>query len=69
MKPDSTKHNPNPQYIRALIERSGLSQRKVADTIGIGDRTLRAFLQAPGSPGYRVIPYTVQFAIERLCDD
>lgn len=61
MKPDARKHNPNPKYLRSLIEAAGLSQRAAAERIGIGDRLLRYYLS-----GEREAPYPVQFALECL---
>lgn len=64
MKPDSSKHNPDPKYLRSLIEGVGLSQAKVAVLIGIAPRTIRSYLS-----GDRPIPYNVQFAVECLSKD
>ena len=61
MKPDSTLHNPAPEYIRGLIERSGLTQVQAAIRIGIAPRTMRRYLA-----GELVTPYLVQFALEVL---
>ncbi|MDO4224235.1 MAG: helix-turn-helix transcriptional regulator [Acinetobacter sp.] len=66
MKPDISKHNPDPSYIRALLEQAGLSQRKAAHILGISERMMRYYLVHPDDPNYRPIPYTVQFAIECL---
>jgi hypothetical protein len=63
MRPDATNHNPRPEYLRALIDRSGLSQREAARRIGISDRAMRYHL-ADGTD--RPAPYPVQFAIECL---
>jgi transcriptional regulator with XRE-family HTH domain len=61
MKPDASKHNPDPAYLRSLIEAAGLSQRAAAIKIGITDRTMRYYLS-----GERDAPYSVQFALENL---
>lgn len=61
MKPDASKHNPDPKYLRSLIENTGLSQSKVAEYIGVASRTIRAYLA-----GDRPIPYRIQFAVECL---
>lgn len=66
MKPDRSLHNPDPRYLRGLLERAGLSQRKAAELIGITDRAMRYYLSDVGSNGYRAAPYTVQFALECL---
>lgn len=61
MKPDATKHDPRPEYIRKLIERSGLSQVKAAAAIGVDPRTMRRYVLGEASA-----PYLVQFALECL---
>ena len=66
MKPDSSRHNPDPAYLRGLLEQAGISQRKAADLIGITDRAMRYYLSEVTAPGYRAAPYPVQFALECL---
>lgn len=66
-RPDATRHNPDPEYLRALIALTGLSQQKVADEIGIGHRLLKYYLTTPApDKESRVATYPVQYAIERL---
>ena len=65
MTPDASKHNPRPEYLRALLQQAGLSQRAAARRIGISDRVMRYYL-ADESAGYRTAPYPVQFALEAL---
>jgi len=67
-KPDAEKHNPDPQYLRQLIERSGLSQRGAAHAIGVPERMMRYHCQPVDHPTYREAPYVVQFALEALAD-
>lgn len=66
MKPDITLHNPDPTYLRALLEQAGLSQRKAAHLLGVSERMMRYYLVHSDDPTYRPMPYTVQFAIECL---
>lgn len=61
MIPDAAKHDPRPEHIRALIDRSGLSQRKAAARIGISERVMRYYCA-----GERDAPYPVQYALESL---
>lgn len=68
MKPNIANHNPNPTYIRALLEKAGLSQRKTAHLLGVSERMMRYYLVATDDPNYRPMPYTVQFAIECLAN-
>lgn len=61
MKPNALKHNPDPDYLRELIDRAGLSQREAARRIGISERVMRYYLS-----GEREAPYPVQYALESL---
>lgn len=64
MKPNAAKHNPDPAYLRELIERRGLTQREAAARIGVTDRMMRYYLSDdPESPR---APYAVQYALENL---
>ena len=65
MIPDATKHDPSPEYLRALLARAGLSQREAARRIGVSERVMRYYL-APESADYRPAPYVVQYALESL---
>ncbi|MFS8372439.1 XRE family transcriptional regulator [Xanthomonas campestris pv. armoraciae] len=68
-QPDAALHDPRPEYLRALIEQSGLSQRQAAERIGISERLMRYYLVAAGHDSYRAAPYPVQFALEHLADN
>jgi transcriptional regulator with XRE-family HTH domain len=61
MRPDASKHDPRPEYLRALLQQAGVSQRAAARQIGISERVMRYYLA-----GERDAPYPVQYAIERL---
>lgn len=65
MTPDATRHNPSPDYLRALLERAGVSQREAARRIGISERMMRYYL-APPDADHRPAPYAIQYALERL---
>lgn len=65
MKPDASRHDPRPEYIRALIERAGLSQREAARRIGVSERMMRYYV-ADGDADHRDAPYIVQYALEGL---
>jgi DNA transposition AAA+ family ATPase len=60
-KPNAENFNPNPKYLRKLVEASGLSQVRAAKRIGVSDRTMRAWLA-----GDQDFPYTAQYALEQL---
>jgi transcriptional regulator with XRE-family HTH domain len=67
MLPDARKHNPDPLYLRALIERTGLSQAECARIIGVSARTLREYLALEGK--LHEASYPVQFALECLAGE
>lgn len=69
MKPDASRHNPDPRYLRGLLEKAGLTQRQAAQRLGISDRVMRYYLSAETSDSYRAAPYPVQFALECLAAD
>lgn len=64
MTPNSDKHNPSPDYLRALLDKIGVSQREAARCLGVSERMFRQYLTAPDNKTYRPIPYAVQFALE-----
>ena len=63
MIPDATKHDSDPEYLRELIDKIGVSQRKAASLIGVPERTFRDYLNRKGKSR---APYPVQFALECL---
>ena len=65
-KPDASLHNPDPTYLRALIQRAGLTQRAAAASIGIGERLLSAYLADSDVASKKSAPYPVQYALEQL---
>ncbi|MDV5861977.1 helix-turn-helix transcriptional regulator [Pseudomonas mendocina] len=69
MKPNASNHNPDPRYLRGLLEKAGLTQRQAAQRLGISDRVMRYYLSAETSDSYRAAPYPVQFALECLAAD
>lgn len=65
-RPDSDQHNPDPAYLRGLLQTAGVSQREAARRIGLSERMMRYYL-APPEADYRPAPYVVQYALEQLC--
>lgn len=62
MKPDSKNHrNLDPRYLSDLIASTGMTQSRLAEVLGVTERTIRYW--AAGSRGY---PYSVQFCLEVL---
>jgi len=62
--PDISQHNPDPAYLRELIEQIGMSQRAIARQLGIDETLFRKYLTRPENRSYRPCPYLVQFALE-----
>ena len=63
--PNAALHNPDPRYLRGLLESAGITQRAAARKIGISERTMRYYLSDTAGD-YRPAPYVVQFALEHL---
>lgn len=61
VKPDAKNYNPSPDYLRSLVDSSGLSQRECARRLGINERTMRHWLS-----GHTDIPYAAQYCLEVL---
>ena len=61
MKPDCKQYNPSPDYLRQLVQESGLSANKAAKALGHSRRTMRYWLA-----GEHPFPYTVQYTMEAL---
>ena len=61
MRPNPDKHNPDPAYIKSLLERANLSPLKAGRAIGLGERIIYYYLD-----GQRTCPYPVQFCLECL---
>lgn len=66
MKPDASTHNPDPCYLRGLLDQADISQREAARLLGITDRSMRYYLSDETSASWRAAPYPIQFALECL---
>ncbi|MCY1280811.1 hypothetical protein D9M68_254190 [compost metagenome] len=66
MRPDASKHNPDPLYLRKLLEQAGVKQREAARLLGISDRMMRYYLADEDASSFRAAPYPIQFALECL---
>lgn len=64
-QPDASLHDPRPEYLRALLDQAGVSQREAARRIGVSERMMRYYL-ADESADHRPAPYVVQYALESL---
>ncbi len=66
MIPNIKKHNPNPKYLRGLIDETGLPQRAIARQLGVSERIFRQYITHTDNQSYIECPYPVQFSLERL---
>lgn len=64
--PDSKHHNPDPAYLRGLIERAGYGQREVARKLGVSERLMRSYLAGRDKSSAVECPYCVQYCLEQL---
>ena len=63
--PNAAFYNESSDYLRCLINSSGLSQETVAKLIGIDGRTLRGYISTTNPKRH---PYAIQYAIECLAN-
>lgn len=68
MKPDAHFHNPDPHYLRGLIEKAGISRTEAARRLGMSRNGLNNYLCETSEPRYRAADYRVQFALECLAE-
>ena len=69
MKPNALdNYNPNPDYLRSLIEQASLTQTGAAKLVGVDPRTMRRYLAFTDSKNYIKAPYAVQYCLERLAN-
>lgn len=73
MQPNADKYNPDPAYLRELLDKTldpdtgkPYSQRKAAKLLGVGERVIRYYMMNANDEGYRPAPYPIQFALECL---
>lgn len=66
MKPNAKLYKKDALYLRELIERAGVSQRKAALLVGVPERTMRDYLNPKKENS--IAPYAVEFALECLAE-
>ena len=64
MKPNIEEYNPDPTYLRCLIEKSGHTQNLASKLIGVNTDNFRKMLT-----GRIKAPYSVQYVLEGFVDD
>ena len=69
MRPDPENYNPSPEYIRALVDKAGISRREASRLVRMTWPGFRNYLRDVDHKLYRVAPYTVQFALECLAHE
>lgn len=68
MKPDASRHNPDPVYLRGLLERAGLIRSQAARLLGMSRTGFNNYLRDESDPLYRAADYRTQFALECLAE-
>lgn len=66
MKPDASRHNPDPVYLRGLLVQAGLKRSEAARLLGMSRAGFNNYLRDVSEPAYRKADYRVQFALECL---
>lgn len=59
--PDAALHNPDVEYVRSVIARTGISQRACAERVGVSYSTLKNWMA-----GLNEWPYPAQYTLECL---
>ena len=57
-------YNPDPEYLRGLVGKIGLSQREIAKRLGYAENNFRRHLIHADRSSYRPAPYLLQLALE-----
>jgi transcriptional regulator with XRE-family HTH domain len=70
MKPDASRHNPDPAYLRGLRDQAGKSQQDLAELLAISRRMVQ-YYEAEHKEGElkkkeHYAPYLYQYALEML---
>lgn len=59
-------HNPEPAYLRGLIDKIGISQRGIAKILQITPQIFRMYITDKSNLSYKECPYKVQLCLEYL---
>ena len=66
MMPDVKNYNPDPDYLKSLIVKAGISQREAARRLGVNERLFRMYIADKSSKSSQNCTYPVQFCLEVL---
>ena len=64
MKPNIEEYNPDPTYLRCLIDKAELGQNLAGKLVGVNTDNFRKMMT-----GRVTAPYSVQYALEGLVGD
>lgn len=67
MKPDATKHDPRPEYLRALIARAGLTHRAAAEAVGKSERMMCYYTSS--GKDHRPAPKAVVLVLQQIAGE
>lgn len=59
-------YNPDPAYLRGLIDKIGLSQQKIAALLQVPPSVFRKYITHTHNKSYQQIKYRTQLALEYL---
>lgn len=61
------RQEPTPENIRAQLDRLGMTQEEGAALLRVNPRTMRRYLQVPGTPGSTPMPFST-FTLLRMIE-
>ena len=63
-KPNIAEWNPDPGYLRSLIQQTGYGVNRLAAELGVRNREFRYYISPVDSATYKVAPYWFQYLLE-----
>jgi len=68
MTPNAKLHNPDPAYLRKLIEIIGMAQEDIAAKMGVNNRLFRMYIANRKAKSAQTCTYPVQFCLEAMAN-